>query len=315
MTMPSRIKASVIIPAWGNTPYLAETQGCLAAQTMQDFEVIVSAPPPGEENAGAARNAGLARAKGEWVFFVDADDWPAPDYLETAIAAGESTGADVVAFRADEVDSRSRSRLPMPYLKRIVPWADGKAHSLDELGDARFTTLAIAPWNKAVRRDFLVRHGIGFQSIRRADDVAYTVELLATANTFCALDRSLIGYRVNNAGSQESTNAETPVNFYHALLEARRRLHGKHESALRALAREMIAYHLHSVRSLSAYREALACLSQQAEKDFGIAVPAKTWKGRNNLSFKLTRAWETLADRGLMFCLRRLMGRMPWARQ
>lgn len=313
--MAGRKKASVIIPAWGNTPYLAETQDCLAVQTMTDFEVIVSEPPPGDENAGSARNVGLSRARGEWVFFVDADDWPAPDYLETAIAAGESTGADVVAFRADEVDSRSGSRFPMPYLKRIVPWADGEAHSLDELGDARFTTLGIAPWNKAVRRDFLVRHGIGFQSIRRADDVAYTVELLATASSFCALDRVLIGYRVNNAGSQESTNAETPVNFYHALLEARRRLCGRHEASLRTLAREMVAYHLHSVRSLSAYRQALACLSRQAEKDFGIVVPAKTWKGRNSLNFKLGRAWETLTDRGLMFCLRRLMGRMPWARR
>ena len=313
--MSGIIKASVIIPAWGDTPYLAETQRCLAAQTIKDFEVVVSAPPSGEENAGAARNAGLSRARGEWVFFVDADDWPAPDYLETAIAAGEKTGADVVAFRADEVDSRSRSRTPMPYLKRIVPWADGEAHSLDELGDARFTTLGIAPWNKAVRRDFLVQNGIGFQSIRRADDVAYAVELLAAASTFCALDRSLIGYRVNNAESQESTNAETPVNFYSALLEARRRLHGRHEAALRTLAREMVAYHLHSVRSLDSYRQVLACLSRHAEEDFGIAVPAKTWKGRNNLNFKVARAWETLSDRGFMFCLRRLMGRVPWARR
>ena len=309
------MKASVIIPAWGDTPHLAETQDCLAVQTMTDFEVLVSAPPAGEENAGAARNAGLARASGDWVFFVDADDLPAPDFVETATEIGEKTGVEIVAFCADEVDSRLGTRSPMPYLRRIVPWADGKAHSLDELGASRFTTLGLAPWNKAVRRDLIVRSGVRFQSVRRSNDVAFSVELMSKASTFAAVDKSLVGYRVNNPTSLQATNSESPMCFYDALLEAKRRLRGEHAAALRALAEETIAYHVHSVRSLAAYRQVLACLSRQAGNDFGIAVPAMTWKGRNSLNFKIGRAWETLRDRGTMFCLRRLLGRMPWPRR
>ena len=304
------MKASVIIPAWGDTPYLAEVRRCLSAQTMPDFEIIVSAPPVGEENAGAARNAGLARAKGKWIFFVDADDMPAPNCLEAAIAVGERTEVDVVAFRADEVDAHTGIRVPMPYLNRLVPWADGRVHRLNELGSARFTTLGLMPWNKAVRRDFLVRHNVRFQSIRRADDVAYSVELCSQAETFAALDVALIGYRVNNAGSQEATSAETPLNFYAALLETKRRLGGQFDAALNALAKEMFAYHLHSVRNLAAYRQMLAHLSRHAAADFGIDVPHTTAKGRNALCFWIGRSWETLRDRGIMFCLRRLFGRV-----
>ena len=293
------MKASVIIPAWGETPHLGETRDCLARQTFRDFEAVVCAPPDDARNAGAARNAGLARATGDWVFFVDADDLPTPDYLRTAIASGERTGADVVAFRADEVDDRTGDRTPLPYLARLVPWADGKVHALDELGDARFTTLGIAPWNKAVRRDFLLRNGIRFQSIARSNDLAFTVELLYRAQTFAALDQSLIGYRVNNVDSLQHTNSQTPLLFLEALAEAQRRLDGRFASAFEALRVETQRYHLHSVRTLSAYRELAARLGV----DGGL-------KARNRFLFMLLRNWETLADRGPLFCWRRLLGRI-----
>ena len=304
------MKASVVIPAWGDTPYLDETRACLAAQSMSDFEMIVCQPPPGESNAGAARNDGLAKVKGEWVFFVDADDLPEPDFLSCAIDAGERTGADVVVFRADEVDARLGCRVPMPYLQRLVPWADGTAHRLDELGAARFTTLGLAPWNKAVRREFLVRNGIRFQSIKRSNDVAFTVELLGKASTFTAVDRSLIGYRVNNAVSLQATNAETPTDFYDALLEAKNRLDGSHADAFRALAKETIGYHLHSVRTLEAYRTLCKFLSGRSIDDFGVPVSVATFKGLNPPCFKIGRAFETLYDRGLTFCIKRVLGRM-----
>ena len=38
------MKASVIVPAWGDTPYLEEVKARLAAQTLRDFEVVVVAP-------------------------------------------------------------------------------------------------------------------------------------------------------------------------------------------------------------------------------------------------------------------------------
>ena len=292
-------RASVIIPAWGETPYLADSKTCLSRQTIRNFETLVWAPPDDARNAGAARNAGLARATGEWVFFVDADDLPEPDYLAASIETGERTGADIVAFRADEVDDRTGARNPLPYLRRLVPWADGRVHALDELGDRRFTTMGLAPWNKAVRRDFLLRNGIRFQLLARSNDLAFAVELLARARTFVALDRSLIGYRVNNAASLQHTNSQTPLSFLDALAEARRRLDGHFASAFAALRAETVRYHLHSVRTLSAYRELVTRLGI----DGGL-------KARNRLLFTFVRNWETLRDRGLAFCWRRVWGKM-----
>ena len=289
------MKVSVIIPAWGETPYMRETLDALALQTFRDFEIVRCEPPEDEKNAGAARNAGIARAKGEWIWFLDADDNPAPMLLEECVAAGERSGADIVVFRADELDAKTGRSSPMPYLRRIVPYADGRLHRIDELGSARFTTFGLAPWNKLVRREIVEKHALRFQSLPRSNDVAFSVELMASVRTFVALNRSLLAYRVNNASSLQHMNAQTPTAFVDALEEAERRLAGRFSEAFAVLRDETVRYHLHSVRTLSAYRELTGRLG----------LP-RGLKGSSRMLFRFVRNWETLRDRGAGFCLRRL---------
>lgn len=51
---------------------------------------------PVNKRQGGAKNEGLKIASGEWIGFVDSDDWVAPDYYEKLLAKAEETGADVV---------------------------------------------------------------------------------------------------------------------------------------------------------------------------------------------------------------------------
>lgn len=53
---------------------------------------------------GGARNTGLKEAKGEWIGFIDSDDWITPDFYESLIKKGEETGADVVGCGYSIVD-------------------------------------------------------------------------------------------------------------------------------------------------------------------------------------------------------------------
>lgn len=326
-------KVSVIIPVYNVEVYLRQCLDSVVNQTLKDIEIIcvddgstdgcaeilkeyatkderIKILTQSNSGAGAARNAGLVSAKGKWLYFLDGDDFINEHCLLAAVRAGDALNPDFVVFQGEEVDDRFGGRTPMAYLKRVLPWADGCLHKLVEFGRNRFVTVGLAPWNKLVRKEVVDSFAIKFQEIRKSNDLAFTTELLARAKTFVALRDSLIGYRVNNPMSTQATNSADPLLFYDALLEAKRRLGGDFEEAMRQLAVETMRYHLHSVRTFSSYRVVCERVTARATVDFGVDIAPSAWKGRNRICFLIGRAFETLRERGVIFCLQRLAGRV-----
>lgn len=113
--------ASVIIPVYNVRPYLRECVKSVSSQTYQNLEIIVvddgSTDGSGElcdelgraddrivvfhkENGGLsdARNYGLGHAHGEWVSFVDSDDYVSPVFIEALMGAADSLGCRIAAI-------------------------------------------------------------------------------------------------------------------------------------------------------------------------------------------------------------------------
>ena len=186
--MISAPKVSVVIPAYNSARHIGETLDSVFAQLFADFEVIVVndgspdtpeleralAPYRGrivyltQENAGAgaARNAGLRAARGEFAAFLDADDLWLPSYLGQQLRFLRERACDLVC--ADALifgDSKHAGRTFMDAYMIAAP-SEGRITFLQLLGAER----CLITSGVVVRRALVFEAGLFDESLRNAQD-------------------------------------------------------------------------------------------------------------------------------------------------
>ena len=161
---------SIIVPVYDVERYLPKCIDSILAQTFTDFELILveDGSPDNcpalcdaaaakdarirvihQKNGGlsAARNAGLDAARGEWIGFVDSDDYIAPEMYEVLYKAVQRTGADLALCDYAEVDETGALCPPMH-----ISLAEQVFTGRELLKNATDSTIQPA-WNKLYRRD------------------------------------------------------------------------------------------------------------------------------------------------------------------
>lgn len=201
---------SIVVPAYNAAAHLEESVTALLSQTLADFEIVLvddgSTDATGEVAArlaelhprvrfyGLPENRGVARARehaaqqsrGEFLWFIDADDRPAPNALERLVETARSTRADVVICSAQFVDEHGATRLiPAP---RAAASATGK-HAFRMLLNGDITGHL---WNKLFRRELV--NAITFTPARVHSDLAMVAQLLASARRVVAIPDLLYSY-------------------------------------------------------------------------------------------------------------------------
>jgi len=199
---------SIIIPIYNVENYIVPCLKSVVAQTYKDFEVVLVDDcgtdktmeiasefiahcgmaekfriVKHEHNKGnsAARNTGIASAKGKYIYQLDDDDTMTPDCLEKLVGIAEHTDAEMVVgnFRI-EGDATW-----IPTLKN-----DGKAVSEDCFHDYLHDKYQMMVWNKLIRKDFLEKNGFEFKVGLAHEDNAWSFSVA------CAIKKVAFVYDV-----------------------------------------------------------------------------------------------------------------------
>ena len=191
-----------------------ESPAILAEYAQKDPRVQVIR----QQNAGpgAARNTGLEAATGEYVIFLDSDDWFEPDFLEQMVDTAQREGADVAVCRAVEFDTNSGRELPSEWMmkKQYLP---GKlAFAPQEMADHLFQFTYGMPWDKFYRRELLTSSGIRYPALKNSEDLAFVYPTLLAATRIAVVDEVLIHHRINRMASVSNSRCGQPEAPYEA---------------------------------------------------------------------------------------------------
>lgn len=241
------IKVSVILPVYNTGNYLDQCLNSLLEQTLKDIEIIcindgstdnsleilmnyqikdrrIKIVNQENKGAGFARNIGINIAKGEYLSFLDSDDYFEKDMLKQAYNRAEEKKADICIYESSFYDNKTGkiSKCNFSVRKNELPKAD--VFSRGQITSNIFTSIMGWAWDKLYRRSFVLNHKLEFQEQRSTNDMYFVYSSLLRAGRITLLNKPLYYQRRNVSTSLSNTRELSWNCFFYALLEIKKEL-------------------------------------------------------------------------------------------
>lgn len=205
------MKLSVIVPVYKAEKTLRQCVDSLLAQTVADLEILLinDGSPDAcaailEEYAarfpekirtktltnggqGRARNFGIEMARGEWLGFVDSDDWVLPEMYEKLLSAAERENCDIAVCDT------------------ICCFEDGSSKVLRAWREGDVLSAAGSSCDKVFRRSLVDQ--LRFPEGLWYEDFGFSAQALARAGKLACLPEALYCYRIGHASTMHNNNA------------------------------------------------------------------------------------------------------------
>ena len=219
------MKLSVVVPVYKAEAWLNECVDSLLNQTLKDLEIILvndgSPDRSGEIMAdyaarfpetvrtltlsnggqGRARNRGIELARGEYLGFVDSDDYVLPEMYETLCRVADSEGADIVDCEIEAFYENGAT-------ERLRTWRDGKP-----------IAAAGSACNKLFRRSTVGE--IRFPEGLKYEDFGFSAKLLLRSRKTVHLPDALYRYRVGQPSTMHNQNSRMNLDLLEIMEDLR----------------------------------------------------------------------------------------------
>lgn len=288
---------SVIIPTYNAELYIGDCLQSLSSQTFTHFEVICVDDGSTDKTtdlikeyadkdsrislyemphcglAGNMRNEGIDRAKGEYLLFLDADDFFEPEMLEHSLRKIREDDADICLFDARLYNDTSKKYKKIDYIiqKEYIPAAvpfEGRSCPYV------FNITAGCPWSKLIRKKLVDEYHLRFMGLPRSNDVYFVFLAMALASRITVLEEVFVNYRQSGT-SLQANNARTPLDWYTAMKVLKDKLielnlYKDVELSFRNLVFGVGIYNLCSLKTAESFGEVYNKIRQEFLEEFGL---------------------------------------------
>jgi len=243
-------KISIIIPVYNADKYLEACLESIINQTMKDIEILcidngstdnspiilkkfanldsrIKVLKQNNLGAAVARNKGIKIASGEYLLFLDADDYFDLRLCDIAYSTIKSVDADVALFGAYKYDETTNTTTLMKWMvdQRYLP--KNTPFSPEDIPECIFQVSTPAPWSKIFRRQFILDNNLWFQNLNNSNDVYFVYSALVLAKKITYTSEPLTYYRTGINNNIQSKKSKHPKDFYKAICKLKEELEGR----------------------------------------------------------------------------------------
>ena len=221
------MKYSVIIPVYNVEKYINRCLKSILSQRYNDLEIIlidngstdrsgsicdiyanedanISVYHIENQGVGSARNFGLSKARGEFIYFVDSDDYLVGN-LFAEFEDKLTPDLDLLVFSyynsfEQEMTEKNRKKKILPYNGSYDKYDFSKIFKDLFLSDMLYTV-----WNKLYRREFLIENNISFEKYELGEDVRFNLNAYRNVNKVYLSQDSYYVYVIGRKGSAMSS--------------------------------------------------------------------------------------------------------------
>lgn len=257
---------SVVVPVFNSMPYLEQCISSLRNQTLSNIEIIAindgssDASPSFLDEAAqkdrritvihkpnggvsSARNKGIDIAKGDYIFFCDADDWMEPDGLASMYYEAINKKADIVSadyYRysngkdylkrlfSDAFTTTERSVLDIIQVALLYT---GES-TLQSACFSRINSFGGAAWHHLIKRDLISENDLRFDTkLTMLEDGVFLLGVFEIANSYSYISKPTYHYRISADSAGHQFDATFNNRFIKALKELQKykNVHNKSE--------------------------------------------------------------------------------------